>query len=347
MIDREIHVSLVAVSDALVGPVTSIYESLGIIAMLKQLDANLQEQPSFRVEIIGADPVVTCEANGLSIPTHRRFHEVDDTDLVIIASMMPSGLSWPTGRHPEAVDWLSAMHGQGARLCGACTGSMLLAETGLLDGWEATVHPSFAPAFREHFPDVSLQLESVLIASGRHGELVTSGAAAGWHDMLLYLVSQHASPALAQAMCRFLLLQWHEYGQGPYLTFSPATEHGDMAIARTQEWLSVHYAEPQVLETLCQIAGLTERSFKRRFRSATGYSPICYVQQLRVEEAKRKLERTNDPVDEIAYQVGYENIAFFRRVFKRFSGVTPSIYRRRFRVPEVATPSGFADSTGK
>ena len=335
MTNRETHVSLVAVSDALVGPVTGIYESLTVIAALKEWDASLPDHPPFRVEIIGAEPIVTCEANGLSVPTHRRFHDVDDTDVVILASMMPNGLGWATDRHPEAVEWLSAMHGRGARLCGACTGSMLLAETGLLNGWEATVHPSFAPAFREHFPDVRLRLESVLIATGRQGELVTSGAASGWHDMLLYLVSQHAGPAVAQAMCRFLLLQWHEYGQGPYLTFSPVTDHGDTAIARSQKWLSTHHAEPQVLETLCQLAGLSERSFKRRFKAATGYSPICYVQHLRVEEAKRRLERTDDPVEEIAWDVGYENIAFFRRVFKRLTGVTPGLYRRRFQVPEV------------
>lgn len=335
MADRGIHVSLVAVSDALLGPVTGTYEALSVIAALKEWDASLPDYPPLRVEIIGAEPIVTCTANGLSVPTHRRFHDVDNTDVVILASMMPNGLGWATGRHPEAVEWLGAMHGRGARLCGACTGSMLLAETGLLDGWEATVHPSFATAFREHFPDVRLRLESVLIASGRRGELVTSGAASGWQDMLLYLVSQHAGPAVAQAMCRVLLLQWHEYGPGSYPTFSPSTEHGDTAVARSQKWLSAHYAEQQVLETLCRFAGLSERGFTRRFKAATGYSPICYVQQLRVEEAKRRLECTADPVEEIAWDVGYENIAFFRRVFKRLTGVTPGIYRRRFQVPAV------------
>ena len=92
----------------------------------------------------------------------------------------------------------------------------------------------------------------------------------------------------------------------------------------------------RAVEQATRISGIPERSFKRRFKSATGHAPIDYVQRLRVEEAKRRLERTQAPVDEISWKVGYEDPAFFRRLFKRTTQLTPGEYRRKFSIPEFA-----------
>jgi len=90
------------------------------------------------------------------------------------------------------------------------------------------------------------------------------------------------------------------------------------------------------VEEMVRRSGVAARSFKRRFTQATGYAPIAYVQHLRVEEAKRRLERTDAPIDEISWNVGYEDPAFFRRLFKRLTGITPGAYRRKFRLPDFA-----------
>src|SRR5690606_28870089 len=113
-------------------------------------------------------------------------------------------------------------------------------------------------------------------------------------------------------------------------------DHGDRAIQTAQDWLSSHFSVANSLEEMVKRAGLTERTFKRRFTQATGMSPIAYVQRLRIEEAKRRLERTEASVDEISWQVGYEEPAFFRRLFKRVTGLAPGSYRRRFQVPDYA-----------
>lgn len=327
------HVSLIAIPESLLGPVAGIFEALSVFEHLAGIDDAVPDEPPFQVEIVGPEPRVTCRANGLSLPTHRTFGELERTDVIIAPSMMVDGGDWIVGRQAATVEWMCAMHARGARLCGACSGALLVAETGLLDGWDATIHPAFAPTFRRNFPDVRLRLESVLVATGRHGELVTSGASAAWHDLILYLVAHYAGPAVAQALARYLLLQWHEHGQGPYIAFSPPTEHGDAAIRRVQDWLRSHYAGVDVLEDMRRLSGLSERSFKRRFKAATGYSPLRYVQHLRVEEAKRRLERTDASTEEVGWAVGYDNTAFFGRLFKRLTGVTPGTYRRRFRVP--------------
>ena len=163
-----------------------------------------------------------------------------------------------------------------------------------------------------------------------------SGASASWHDLVLYLVARHVGPTAAQALAKFLLLQWHTDGQGPYVPFDAPLDHGDAIVADAQEWLRTHYAVAAPVTELVERSGLPERTFKRRFTSATGYSPIAYVQHVRVEEAKRRLERTAEPVDAISYAVGYEDPASFRRLFKRITGVTPGAYRRKLQLPAFA-----------
>jgi transcriptional regulator GlxA family with amidase domain len=117
--------------------------------------------------------------------------------------------------------------------------------------------------------------------------------------------------------------------------FEPAMDHGDAIIQEIQKWLIKHFSVASPIEQAARQSGISERSFKRRFKKATGHTPIDYVQRLRVDEAKRRLERTDAPVDEIGWQVGYEDPTFFRRLFKRVTGVTASAYRRRFRFPDA------------
>jgi transcriptional regulator GlxA family with amidase domain len=159
---------------------------------------------------------------------------------------------------------------------------------------------------------VELRLREVLVVTGSRGELITSGASTSWHDLALFLVARHAGPAAAQALARFMLMQWHT------------------------DWLEDNYATPGPVEELVKRSGLPERTLKRRFTRAAGFAPIAYIQRLRVEEAKRRLERTDLAVDEISWTVGYEDAAFFRRLFKRVTDITPGEYRRKFRVPDFA-----------
>jgi transcriptional regulator GlxA family with amidase domain len=219
-------------------------------------------------------------------------------------------------------------------LCSTCSGVLLLAETGLLEGKEATIHWIYAPTFQKNFPGVRLRVEKALIAIGENNQFIMSGASTAWHDLILYLISQHAGPTAAQAIAKFFAFQWHADGLSPYVMFEPAMDHGDAVVQETQKWLNKHFSVPSPIEQAVRQSGIAERTFKRRFKNATGHTPIEYVQRLRVDEAKRRLERTTAPIDEIGWQVGYEDPTFFRRLFKRLTGVTAGAYRRRFRIPE-------------
>jgi transcriptional regulator GlxA family with amidase domain len=232
------------------------------------------------------------------------------------------------------------MHERGASLCSACSGMFLLAETGLFDGKDATIHWVYASTFEKSFPKVRVCPQRVLVASGEREQLVSSGASTSWHDLVLYLIARHVGPAAAQSVARFFALQWHHEGLTPYIVFDAPTEHGDAVVAAAQSWLQTHFSAVNPVEEMVKRSGLAGRTFKRRFTNATGYSPIGYTQRLRIEEAKRRLERMGAPIDEIAWSVGYEEPAFFRRLFKRVAGISPGDYRRRFKVPGYASDSG-------
>jgi transcriptional regulator GlxA family with amidase domain len=329
-----LHVSLVATPDAQVSPLSGLFEVLNAFELLGSFEPDLPKRP-FEVEIVAPSKNSARGASGLPLGAHRTHHEIERTDIAILPLMLVEGAEWECGRYPGLVDWLRAMHRRGATLCSACTGVLLLAETGLLDGREATIHWAFAPTFRRSFPNVRLRAEEVLVTAGDRGELVMTGGVTSWHDLALHLIARHVGPSAAHAMARLMMLQWHSEGQAPYIAFSPPKDHGDALVLQMQNWLKAHYMVANAVEEMLRRSGLQRRSFERRFAKATGHSPIAYVQALRVEEAKRRLERTDTPIDEISYDVGYENAAFFRRLFKRATRLTPGAYRRRFQMPRL------------
>jgi len=133
-------------------------------------------------------------------------------------------------------------------------------------------------------------------------------------------------------------LQWHQDGLTPYIVFEGKNDHGDGEILSSQHWLRSHFALASPVEEVIKRSKLAERTFKRRFVAATGLTPINYVQRLRIEDAKRRLERTEASVEEVSWRVGYEDAAFFRRLFRRTTGLSPGAYRKRFCIPEFARP---------
>jgi transcriptional regulator GlxA family with amidase domain len=331
-----LHVSLVAIPDAVISTITGIYDVLGSFRMLGRAEPSIPDQPPFTIELVAAARGSVMLASGVPVEASRAVSDVDRTDIVIVPSVLLAATGWETGRYPELVEWASQMHARGALLCSACSGIFLLAETGLFDGQEATVHWGYADAFAKVFPRVSLQPERVLVIRGEREELITSGASMTWHDLVLYLIARHVGATAAQTVARYFALQWHHDGLAPYIVFQGRSDHGDAAIADAQVWLATHFSVASPVDEMVRRSGLAERTFKRRFTEATGFAPIDYVQRLRVEDAKRRLERTGASADEISWQVGYEDAAFFRRLFKRITGLTPGAYRRRFQLPAFA-----------
>jgi transcriptional regulator GlxA family with amidase domain len=330
------HVSLVALPDAFVSPLSGIFDTLNAFPRMGVPDGKPGGWTPFQVEIVGEAVGSLDLASGVPFPVQRAVSAIETTDIAIIPSVRLRSEGWAKGRYPRLVEWLRTMHDRGAVLCSACSGIFLLAETGLFDGRDATVHYNYARAFTASYPGVPVHPERALVVSGVRQELISSGASTSWHDLVLYLTARYAGATAAQEIARLFALQWHEDGLTPYLVFDGKRDHGDGDILTAQQWLDRHFPVASPVEEMIKRSRLAPRTFKRRFTQATGLTPLSYVQRLRIEDAKRRLERTDASVDKISWQVGYEDSAFFRRLFKRTTGLAPGAYRRRFRIPDFA-----------
>lgn len=252
-------------------------------------------------------------------------------DLIILPELWLRTDEDLKGRYPQLMAWIRRRYRQGAMLYSACSGSIMLAETGLLNAREATSHWGYAALFRNSYPEVRFRPEPNLVFADRAGRIVTAGGTTSWHDLAIHIIARHCSPGEALRIAKVYLLKWHAEGQLPYAGLVRRLPHADSAVRACEAWLGSHFREPGTLTRAINVLGVPERTLKRRFKAATGSTLIEYVQNLRIEEAKHLLETTCLPTDAISAEVGYEDPAFFRRLFKRRTGLTPGAYRRLFR----------------
>lgn len=292
-----------------------------------------EERPLFRPRLVAATegPIELC--TGVKILPHESIGGVARTDVVFVPNVMVYTPDCIRKLDRRLIDWIRRMHRGGAQVMASCGGPIVLAEAGLLDGQAATTHWSYAGLLRSQYPDVHLQENRILVHSGPGHSLVCSGGASSWQDLCLYMIAYHGGIEEALRISKIFLYQWHRDGQQPYASMVANVGHGDAAIQRCQTWLAEHYDVPDAAREAAARSGLPKRTFDRRFRAATGYAPLAYVQSLRIEESKQLLETCEAPVEEISRQVGYEDPASFRRLFRRLVGMTPGEYRRKFQVP--------------
>ena len=269
--------------------------------------------------------------NGIPIHPDLALTEAGKSDIVIVPEMWLSPDDDMTERYGDLKEWLRQAYKAGATIYSACSGAVLLAASGLLDGREATSHWGYADLFRRSFPNVDFLPEPSLVFSDKSGRLVTAGGTTSWHDLAIHIVSRHANPGEALRIAKVYLLKWHGEGQLPYASLVRRQPHADSVVRRAEAWLADNFRQPHAVAAVVTECGIPERSLKRRFKAATGSTLMSYVQNLRIEEAKRLLETEAIAADTIASEVGYENPAFFRRLFKRCTGLTPGAYRRMFR----------------
>lgn len=296
-------------------------------------DATGEDIPvrGMEVHIVSRDGASFVSPTGVMITPNAALADAPDPDVVIVTDLALSPDCRLDGRWPEEAAWLRARHKAGVIVCSVCTGSLFLAEAGLLDGLEATSHWSVTRLFAERYPQVKLCPERILCPAGPEHRIITGGGPGAWSELALYLIARFSEPAEAVRVAKIFLLGDRSEGQLPFAVLGRTSRHEDGTIARCQEWLADHYSQSNPVAAMSALSGLPERTFKRRFRAATGYTPIDYVQALRIEEAKHVLETTDEATDGVAHQVGYDDPSYFRRLFKRMTGVTPARYRQRYR----------------
>lgn len=276
--------------------------------------------------------------NGIPVTPHVAVSDDPQAKIVIMPELWLRPDEDMTGRYPELMDWIRRRYQTGAMIYSACSGSIMLAATGLLKGRAATSHWAYQDLFRKRYPEIDFKPEPNLAFADPRGRIVTAGGTSSWHDLAIHIIARHCSPGEALRIAKVYLLKWHGEGQLPYASLVRGDPHADSAVRVCQVWLAKNFREANAVTQVERVAKLPPRTLKRRFKAATGTTLIEHVQNLRVEEAKRKLETSDMAVDSISLEVGYEDAAFFRRLFKRRTGLTPSEYRRMFQpVAELGT----------
>ncbi|MCW5897931.1 MAG: helix-turn-helix domain-containing protein [Flavobacteriales bacterium] len=283
------------------------------------------------------DPVIVAKergevslCNGLRTTAHAALGEVDRPHIVCIPEVLLSPEESLEGRFEEEKHRLVQWHRSGALIASACTGGMLLAESGLLDGNEGTTHWAFCEVMQRRHPAVKVKSKGALVMTGEGQRLVMAGGGTSWLDLGLYLIARTAGLETAMNVARVSMIEWHHDGQQPFAATMALRPSPDAVVAQCQTWAAQRFHEPAPVSGMVALSGLPERSFARRFKQATGLTPLAYVHALRLEEARRMLEGSDEPVEAIALEVGYEDAGFFTRMFKRKVGLTPGQYRRRF-----------------
>jgi transcriptional regulator GlxA family with amidase domain len=269
-------------------------------------------------------------SNGVPLAPDATFADAPLPDIVCVPEMsVPPGAPL-AGRFLPEIAYLKRCHAAGATLATACSGAMLLAEAGLLDGFDATTHWAYCDIMRTRYPAIRVHKQRALVVSGKGQRFVMAGGGTSWLDLALYLIARFAGVDVAMATARLNLIDWHDVGQQPFARLARSRQVDDAVIARCQTWIADHYRAPAPVAAMVRLSGLPERSFKRRFREATGMAPLEYVHTLRLEEAKQMLEASDAPIEAIANEVGYEDAGFFARLFKREVNLAPGQYRKRF-----------------
>jgi len=266
----------------------------------------------------------------IPVSPNTALEDAGNADVVCVPNMLIPAHASPVGWLPDEVAWIRERYEGGAMIAAVCSGAILLAEAGILDGFEATSHWAYEHMFRKYYPRVVFRPERTLTFTGPGDRLVIAGGMASWQNLSLYLIARYFGAEEASRTAKVYCMPEHVRGQLPFATLSRRVQGDDPAIGACQVWIAENYAEEEPVGAMRRMSGLPERTFTRRFELATGYRPTEYVQAIRVEEAKQLLEASADSLESIAASVGYRDVRAFRRLFSKRTGMTPSEYRKRF-----------------
>jgi transcriptional regulator GlxA family with amidase domain len=321
-----IHVTIVLIEGSFastsIGPM-EVFHSAGTLwnTMTGETAA-----PRFQVRIASIDGGSVNSMCSLGMMPECAIDEIERTDIILLPA---SGLDVQDhiARSTQLLPWLHKWHGRGAYIAGICTGVAYLAESGLLDGRQATTHWAVAETLRQRYPKVLWRTEHFVTEDG---QMFCSGGVYAAIDLSLYMVEKFCGHEIALKCAKSLLLSMPRSSQSGYALVPISAPHSDHKIREIEEFMRSVLDREVSAEYLAERIGMGARSFVRRFKRATGHAPGAYMQLLKIASARDMLEKDNASVAVVSSRVGYSDLAFFRRLFKRHTGLTPSEYRDRF-----------------
>lgn len=257
----------------------------------------------------------------------QKLNPRDQFRLIIIPAMRYDKIEEVINREVRLIAWLKQQRRKGSDLASICIGAFLLAETGLLNGKKATTNWLFADQFQQRYPSINVQDDKIIV---NEGPLCSCGGAFSFTTFMIYLIEKLLGHQEAVMASKILMINTHDDSQLAFSVFRFQHDHTDDVIKKVQEFIETNYQKAIILEKLASDYHMSVRNFIRRFRQATGNTPLEYLQRVRIEAAKKLLENTRESIENVALQCGYEDISFFRKIFRRQVDMPPKEYQLKY-----------------
>lgn len=293
---------------------------------------NPNEEPVFECSVVSPNPKLKTYCRGLNIEFTQGIDSLEKADSIIIPGFPYNEISLLVEKIRElkpAVNWIRRQYDNGANIGASCSGTVMLAETGLLNGKQATTSWWLDNLFRTRYPKVKLHTNQILVDEGR---LVTAGAVTSYLNLVLCFIRKFAGKDLALSCSKIMLIDYNKNYQAPYMMLQSLLNHSDKVVVKAQLQINENLQKKINLNDLAASLAVSYRTLIRRFKAATGNTPSRYLQKVRIETAKRLLETTNMNLESIIEQIGYSDLSSFNILFKRFTELTPKKYRQQFSV---------------
>jgi transcriptional regulator GlxA family with amidase domain len=284
------------------------------------------KEPVFKIELAGNADKIDFHDGLFTVNPHKHITSVQHTDLVIVPSLNHS-FELAIAENRELIHWIQKQYKSGTEIASICTGAFLLASAGILDGKSCSTHWAAAAEFRTMFPAVNLQVDKLI--TDENG-VYTNGGAYSFLNLIIYLVEKYYNRETALLCAKVFQIAIERNLQSEFAIFTGQKQHEDDMVKQAQELMEQHFEDKILAEELSSRFSVSRRTFDRRFIKATGNTPLEYSQRLKIEAAKKYLENTRKSVNEVMYDVGYNDPKAFRNVFYRITGISPLAYRARF-----------------
>ena len=293
----------------------------------KELRGGTASQPFFTVEIVSEKSKYVKGLNGYPIYCHRTIEEVRETDVILIPGLQED-VKAVLRSNQNLIKWLQDQYRRGAEVASYCTGAFLLAEAGLLTNKSATTHWRAANFFRQRYPDVQLKPDRIITDEG---DIFCSGGTTSFLNLTIYLIEKYCGHDVAVHTSKVMLIDMDKVSQSNYVIFSAQKYHDDKVIRAVQDFIENNFKKGMTLDDLASRFHLSKRSLIRRFKAATNNTPLEYLQRVRIEAIKKALETRSDPVQQLIYEVGYSDVSTFRKLFRKYTGISPVQYRKKYQ----------------
>ncbi|MDB5137457.1 MAG: helix-turn-helix protein [Mucilaginibacter sp.] len=303
-----------------------LFGAIEVLEKANEFYVQQGQRPFYEIQLAGVNLQQRLLNTSFSIQGLKDIREVKKTDVIIIPSF-DSRDDFAINTSREALNWVAAQYKNGTEVASLCTGSFLLAATGLLKGQPCSTHWKAEAAFRSLFPELNLATHKIITD---YKGLYTAGGAQSSLNLMLYLVEKYNGREAALYCAKVLQIDIERNSQSPFIVFEGLKEHPDMEIRGVQDYIERNVEARMTVDFLADRCAMNRINFSRRFKRATRISPVDYIQRVKVEAAKRGLEAGRKNVNEVMYAVGYTDVKAFRLIFKKVAGLTPLEYRNKF-----------------